>query len=190
MKQKEQTLDTAIIVKSLEKESKKESAKILDLLIKSPEDKKIMAELLSSLKKKVVEAKAKESEIIDPMQLSVKRVKALFKPFYDSAALVESEGKKRLIEWEEEQEKRQAKLEEKYNEGKISVTKYLQSSDDLKSEKSAASTRSIDTLVVEDVEKIPRKYMVPDERLILADLKAGKKVAGCKLEKRKSITIR
>ena len=53
-----------------------------------------------------------------------------------------------------------------------------------------SGTRTIKELEIDDVDKIPRKYLTPDRKAIIAEFKSGGSVPGCRWADKIIITSR
>lgn len=192
--QKKEQLSNAVsvevILKSFQKSTAAPLRKVSDLVIKSKADFDHAAVMMKEIKQYEKMAKEKEDSLTEPLTKAVKDIKALFKPFLDKAAAVESDTKAKMLEYMAKTEKQLQQLNEDFENGKIKkVTTVVAKSAELQLGGGAAQLRKTWTAVPIDVSKTPREYLVPDESAIRDALKAGKKVAGWDWKQVDSIAI-
>lgn len=183
-------VDSAVVALSLQKKAAPISKKISSLVIKTEHDYESAAVLLKQLKDYAAEAKKKQDDMLDPLKLVADRIKNHFKPFLDSVKLIEKDTKDKMDKFLELRESAVQKVVNAFEEGKIAKPQtYLKKIKELSVTSSVANVAMLDTVEVVDISKIPREYMLPDLKAIKEALLAGKKVAGCKLTKTRSIRI-
>lgn len=195
---KTKTPNTSAIVKSFVTKAKPLSTKLQKLVIVTKEDYKKAGTLMKELKEQGKAAKEKMAEQTDRFDRIIKESKdgkaditTLFKPFFDSIALIETQVKTAMLEWQEDQDKKVKQLEQKFADGKIkNVSTLTTKVEELKAPK-VAGTKIVKKMVVQitSLKDVPREFMVPDLSAIDAALKEGKKVKGCTLVEQKSISI-
>jgi len=185
-----ESTDLSIIATNLQNEANPLIKKLSVMDITTKDEYDLAGERMANLKEVGSRAKAKMDEIIDPLKLSVKRVEELFKPFINTVKELETQTKAKMIDFIEKQEAAQRKLEADLDSGKVkSIASYHKKASALTTESESVSIREIEALEIFDLAKIPREYMVPNEAAIRAALKEGKKVAGARMIKKKSLAI-
>ena len=158
--------------------------------IVNQEDFKKAEATLYKVKELLRSADKKEKEITGPIMESVKKTRELFKPFKNLVEGWEAKVKEEMTAFLNRQEKLIEKVGEDFEAGKIKKAETVfKRQENLAVERDHAKVRQIAVLRIIDLARIPREYMVPDEAAILADLKAGKKIAGVELEYQKQIAI-
>jgi glycerate kinase len=138
------------------------------------------------LKDVLSEATKQKKEMTDGIQKTLKAIQAHFKPFENKVAVIESEIKTLMAKFLDKKEEKKIQLEEKFSKGKMKVSTFADKSSALSS---SAGVRKVEKLFINDVSKIPREYLVPDEDKIKQALKEGTKIAGCELKRVNSISI-
>lgn len=183
-------VSTEVVVASLEKQAKPLEKKLMSYSkITTQEDYDTAAALMKQLKELSKQADEKEKEITEPLKGVIKKAIALFKPFKDKVASTEVTLKLAMSIFVEGKKATTAKLEQQVTSGKIGIAKFTEKTAELSAKSSFVKERSVKVLVIEDIAKIPREYMVPDEVKIKKALKMGMKVSGCKLEEQISLAI-
>ena len=180
----------AVVLESLKKKSTTTISKLEVLVINSEEAYDAAAGYLVKLKDLAKEAEAKRKEIADPLNQALKATNNLFKPFTNRVAELEQTTKAAMIDFLNRKEVEAKRLEEKFHNGdikKISTLKAKQ--EELKVESDNVSVRQIASLKINDLDAIPRSWMIPDEAKILDALKQGIKIKGCELYYKKSLAI-
>ena len=182
--------DVAVSVIAKAFEAKVKPLLKLDGKIASQEDFKKAEATLYKVKELLRSADKKEKEITGPIMESVKKTRELFKPFKNLVEGWEAKVKGEMTAFLNRQEKLIEKVGEDFEAGKIKKAETVfKRQENLTVERDHAKVRQIAVLRIVDLARIPREYMVPDEAAILADLKAGKKIAGVELEYQKQIAI-
>jgi len=187
---KSSNISAGVVLESLKKKSVTTISKLEVLVIKSEDAYDTAAGYLIKLKELSKEADAKRKEITDPLNQALKATNALFKPFINRIEELEHSTKSAMVDFLNRKEAEAKKLEEKFHNGdikKISTLKARQ--DELKVESGNVSVRQLAALKINDLDAIPRMYMVPNEALILEALKQNVKIKGCELIYKKSLAI-
>lgn len=152
-------------------------------------------EILSRLNKLNDMITEEKEKVTVPLNEALKAERARWKPLEDSY--------KKGIEWLrgqagayqtaklKKQREEEAKVAAKMAQGKIDINKAgdklvkIEEESGLKkvaTDSGKLSFREVDTLKITDENKIPREYLIVDEKKVLEALKAGKVVAGCEIE--------
>lgn len=143
----------------------------------------------------------KKELITKPLNQALKEARDMFRPIEESCAESESLVKRKMIAYQNEQERIRkaelAKIEKKVETGtmkvetaikKIETVQEVQKS--VQGEFGAASTRIIKKVRITDENLIPREYLVPDMKKIETVAKAGVEIPGVEVYEEKSIAIR
>ena len=171
---------------AIQASSKPLVAKLNALDIKSNEDYEKAAEYTKKLKLYKRQAENFKSKIIDPLKVSISETVKFFSPFISLVESTEVAVKEKMLEFANKQEAAKTKL---LSAKTHNVNKTLSKLATLEVKSDSAQIRTAYELVIADENSIPRKYLMPNEALIKADLKAGKKIKGCEWKQVKSIAI-
>lgn len=184
-------LQTSIVVQKIKNDANKLIKKLDVLSIESRADYDTAAITLKNLKEYKVKGVAEEAKITDPLKTALKNTQALFKPFYDEVSRIELQTKQAMIAFDEKEEAAKLKLQQDFESGKIKKVTTLmgKQAEFTHQSNGASSVRTIKVLEIEDLNKVPREFLLPDEAAIKKVLMAGGKVAGCKLATKKSIAV-
>lgn len=178
----------AVVAASIQKKAQPKSKKVLDIEIKTKDDRALVMATVKEIKEMVKEAQVSEAKILDPLKTAMEETKNLFKPFYDSAKLVEKIGKDKILAFDEKATIAATALTKQLETGKIKkVSTFMNKLQEV--EASTEGVRVTKEIIVEDIAKVPREFLVPDMVAIKAAFKDGKKVAGCKEVEKKGLTI-
>lgn len=190
-KQQPPKTDALIILSSVKKEAKpllKQLKKIKS--IKTLADYDAVAIRVKNLKQLKATAKEKEDKIVGIFKMGIAEISGLFKPFYTEVDTQEEIEKARMAEFMLKRGEQATKLLQEFKSGKVKkISTFAAKQEELEEKSSVSSTRDNFKLVITKASLIPKKYLVPDEKAILADLKKGVKVPGAKLEKGITIVI-
>lgn len=182
--------DVQVVIAALEKQAKPINNKLLKLpAIKTQQEYDTIRERLKKLKDLGKQATAKEKEIVNPIQDSVKKIKALFKPFKDKVAETEAIVNPALVAWVDKQDAEIEKAEEDLESGKIKNVSTFARKVAKASVPTGSGRKKVWKLFIKDEKKIPREFLVPDETKIREAFKAGKKVAGCTWEQVNQVAV-
>ena len=188
---KKETINTAIVVKSLEKQAKPLIDKLGKLdKIKTQEDYKKAGELLKQLKEIGKIALVEEEKFTIPLKGLLKTTQEHFKPFKDNQVLVETNIKSAMLLYVAARDAKVEKLEQDFDAGKIKkIDTYLKKSQSILSSNEYVQERKKTIVVITSMEKIPLKYLEPNLKLIKEALEAGKEVPGAKLDQEVVLAI-
>lgn len=182
-------VDAAIVLRSLESEAAplfKKLKAIEEINNQSDYDRALV--LTKNLKELGKLANEKELSLTKPLNEVVTKIREHFRPFNDMIAQTEASIKAMMLEHVKRQEIELKKLEADFADGKVKrVSTFATKAAEVSAKKSGA--RKVWQASCVDASKTPRKYLVPDERAIFEALKAGKKVAGWRLEQVNQIAI-
>lgn len=138
---------------------------------------------LSTYLKQVTEEKEK---VTKPLNEALKAERARFKPLEDKIGLAIAHIRGEVVRFKSLQLTEQSKVADKLRSGDVSSLDDAMAIVNVVGDKKidGMSFRTQKVLKVTNASKIPRKYLVVDEKRVLEDLKKGVKVAGCSLEER------
>lgn len=181
-----------VVIASIEAQAKIPFAKLTKFTkIKDQDEMALASTQVKILKELSKEATRQENGITASMYESIAKVEALFKPFKDKVKAADLDTKTKILEYQQELETARLKLEEDFKSGKVKkVSTYTEKSSALVGGSSGAAKITNKTkLSITDPKKIPREYLIVDERMVEEALKAGKKVPGAELIKIKGVSI-
>ena len=146
------------------------------------------AELLSIVNTATKKAEEEKKKVLDPAELTVKRIKEQWRPFEDKLRWATNIIKSEMGEWlrvEEDKinEKQRKLLLDKRISNPVTLNNKLAS---LELEP-VSNTRSVLKLYIDDPSLIPREYLVVDESKVREALKEGIAVPGARLDREKII---
>jgi hypothetical protein len=148
-------------------------------------------ELLKIFNEASKKAKEEKDKVLQPAELTVKRIKEQWKPFEDGLKQCVAHIKSQMQSWlqleqEREELQRQRLLNDKRIKNESTLVAKLES---IKAEP-VGNTRSVLVLVIDDPSLIPREYLVVDEAKLKAALREGVKIPGARLEREKIIVTK
>ncbi len=182
--------DALIVLKALEKDSKKAIKQLSDLVINDQASFDLAGETLKGLKTLGADAEAKEKSLTDPLTKVIADVRSLFKPFRSQVALVEADVKQKMLSYLTANKAKEQKLLADFDAGKIKkVSTVIAKQKTLEVSNGAAQVRKVWTAIAVNETLTPREFLIPDKVAIKEALKAGKKVAGWKWEQVDSIAV-
>lgn len=144
--------------------------------------------------KKISEEKKLFTKPARDITMNARRI---FKPLEDNfeSAKMIIDTKMKVFDKEQEKKmaKKQAKIEEKINSGKINIEDATKKMKEAEAQKSYAGSSSNTTFknvrvpVITNLNKLPRKYLLPNSTLIRKSLFAGIRIPGAELRAEKQI---
>jgi hypothetical protein len=165
------------------------------IVIKGPEDMKGAAEVLSRLNTILDTLTEEKEKLTKPLNEALKEIRGRYKPAETKleAAIAQVRGEMSRYQTKVLQEARAAEAEaaKKLRSGDVSLEEAVslaaQGSQGVAGKIAVGSGGSVafrvdKVLRVVDVSKVPRTYMIVDEKKVREALLQGKKVAGCVLE--------
>lgn len=151
-------------------------------------------ELLSQLNKIGDRIEEEKQKTLKPANEVVKAIRAQWKPIetmYESGI---SALRSKMSEWQTEKQNKADQEAQKIaarvgdGKGKLKAETAMAKIDELETpaqnistESGAVKFRPVQELVIEDIKKIPREFLIPDEPRIKEALKSGSTVPGAKL---------
>ena len=169
--------------------------KASELSIESQEDVAEAVEVLSRLNKSLDAIEAEKDKVLGPLKEAAKAEKARWKPLEDMFGDAVSRIRGLLSAFQTAQVKAAKEEEEKIlartkeGKGNFTAETAIKKLGEIETpvEKVAVASgglsfRESKVLKIVDVDLIPRSLMVPDEKVIMANLKEGIEVPGCLIE--------
>ena len=166
-----------------------------NIKINSKEDMLVSVEMLSRCNKYLDALKTDKEKITKPLNEALKEVREKYKPsenvLEEAIGYLRGEQSRYQTEQVILQREEEAKIAARMKPGKgnLSVEKAVEKLENIEradtkieTESGTVKFRETQVLKIWDVLLVPREYMLPDEKLILADLKAGKSINGARLE--------
>lgn len=191
MKTKKEDKEIAII----EKEVSPIVQKAEDLKVKDSKSMEQATKMLSELNQQKDRITAEKEKITKPLNEALSAERKRWKPIENVLETAIGFLRNSISDYQTAETKRareeEAKIAARTGEGKgkikveTAVAKIGQiekPKDKVVSEAGMVNFREDKILKIMDETMIPREYLIPDEKKILADLKAGKKVKGCELD--------
>lgn len=155
------------------------------------------AKLLSTVKALGKRIEERKKEITRPMLDALESTRALFRPVEKSYSEAESVVKEKMLEFtiaeQEKQEKEKARIAARVEKGTMREDTAIDKLDNMADVSGKTATSSIRTLTklrVTDESKIPRKFLVPDMKMIELAIKAGQDVPGVETYQEKVLASR
>lgn len=172
-----------------------------ELTIKTDDDYNAATDVLSKIKKVARMTKERKEAITKPISEALASARDLFKPIEASCAEAEAIIKRKMLDYQDEQQKVRdadaAKIQKRVEKGKMKEETGADKLAALPEVKTTAqgkvgvtSTRTITKYRVTDEMLIPREYLVPDMQLIIDAIKSGKTVPGAESYTEKVINAR
>ena len=167
------------------------------LQIKTKEELEGATSILSKIKAVGRLIQEKKESITKPLNEALKNARDLFRPL--EAQWSEAEGivKQKMVAFqiseEKKVEKKEEKIAEKVDNGKISfeqATTKIEKIERPENQVGNTTFKTIKKVVIEDEIKLPREYLIPDEVKIRKDALAGIEIAGVKIVEEKIVASR
>jgi hypothetical protein len=148
-------------------------------------------ELLKIFNEAGKKAKEEKDKVLQPAELTVKRIKEQWKPFEDGLKQCVAHIKSQMQSWLQlEQEREELQRQRLLNDRRIKNESTLVAKLESIKTEPVGNTRSVLILVIDDPNLIPREYLVVDEAKLKAALREGVKVPGARLEREKIIVTK
>lgn len=184
---KTKSISNQVVLAALKKKAGPTISKLKKITkISSQKEFNEAAEQMKFVKKIGKEATAEKKSMLLGIKQTEAKIRAFFAPFEKDIVDLENDIKEHMSKFLEAQKKVVKQINQSFSSGKIAkISTY--------NNKIAATkvkgVRELKDLVIKDINKIPRDYMVPDEGKIKEALLAGEKVPGCELGTKQSIAI-
>lgn len=161
--------------------------------IKDPKSLEQATEFLSNLNAKLDQIVDSRETITKPLNEALKQARLKYKPIETTLEgaidLIRDKMSAYATEINNERKKQEQKIQDKLENGKMSIPTALKKLETLDSVPSTVSSNSgsvsfrpVEKLKIVDPLLVPRQYLIIDEKAVLDDLKNGVKVAGCEIE--------
>lgn len=161
--------------------------------IKDPKSLEQATEFLSNLNAKLDQVVDSRETITKPLNEALKQARLKYKPIetaLESAIeLIRDKMSVYATEIDNERKKEEQKIQDKLENGKMSIPTALKKLETLdsvpgtvSSNSGSVSFRPVEKLKIVDPLLVPRQYLTINEKAVLDDLKNGVKVAGCEIE--------
>ena len=133
--------------------------------------------------------KTQKEKITKPLLQALKEARAMFKPIEDSYAEAEKIVKQKILIYNQQQAEKEKELAKKIEKGETTIDEVVQELKETPKEGMIGkiSTRTIKEVMIENENKIPRKYLVPNMSLIRQDALKGVKIDGVVVRDKKVI---
>lgn len=165
----------------------------LAITLKTAKDLPPAVELLSKLNQINDKIKAEKERITKPLLEALNVERSRWKPMELANTEAIETIRTKLSDYQTaemaKQKAKEAKITEQLKEGEIDLDKAVEKMERVKTPDKEVATaqglvqfRETQVLKIWDHTMIPREYLLPDDKAILAALKAGKKVEGCEIE--------
>jgi len=164
--------------------------KASDIVIKGQGDVKLATDFLKAVKVRVKKIDEIRKELVNPYNIKVKEINGLLMPEIKTLKEIESTVKKRVSGYLTEQEKL---LQDKvgnvtdFEGNKVVIDTKPKS---IKTDNATMSCKKVQRFEVVDFTKIPREYLIIDEKKIKEDLKQGCVIEGIRAYEENIIAIR
>jgi len=168
---------------------------VMNMTIASADDFVIAVELGGKIKSAQAFLEEKKSLLMKPLKELVKNTTAMFKPMEDSLDYIERTLKIKMMDFKEEERKKEAQALARVERGTMKPETALAKVEAMtdKTVLSATGAKATETFTtayeVENVDLIPRQFLVPDMALIKASFKAGTPVAGVREYQKQGISF-
>lgn len=172
------------------------------LTITSAEDRAAATDLLSKMKTVAKLIKAQKETVTKPMMTALENARGLFKPIETNLSDGEALVKRKMLDWDAEQDRAaemaRQKLAARVEKGTMKPETAVAKMENIQSAPTTVAgrsggqtqTRIVKKYRVVDESKIPREYLVPNMAAITEALKAGKEVPGAEVYEEKVISAR
>lgn len=178
---------------TIRKEAKPILAKGENLKIKDEKSMTFATELLSQANSTLKAIKSEHDSQTEPYDLKIRKINADYNPseraLKDLITLIRNEMSSYQTRQTEISNKKQEKISEKENQGKMSFKTAVKKMNEIEipvgkinTDSGKVSFRADKKLKIVNFTEIPREYLIPDEKAILEALKQGKNVPGCTIE--------
>jgi hypothetical protein len=177
-----------------EKQIIKQESDLHPIQIKNNDDLNKGVEILSRLNKYLDDLTEEKEKVTKPLLSALSAERARFKPVEEKIDLAIRQIKVAILNYNAEQIAKQKELAEALKRGEgsleLAVNEGGGAVDKVKTEAGSISFRTDKVVKIVDLKKIPKAYMIPDEKKIKVVLLEGKKVAGAVLEEVQTVVNR
>lgn len=165
------------------------------LEIKTAEQQTVAVDILAKIKQVGKLITEKKESITKPLNEALKNARALFKPIEEQYELAEKIVKDKMVEFAKAQEVKAEKITQRVENGTMkfetAANKIVElTQTQITGNQGTVQYRTVKKLEIYNAMELPRKYLLPNETLIKADLMAGLEVPGAKLVEEKIVAVR
>jgi len=175
--------------------------KACGMMVRNDEEIKIATDILSEIGTIEKNVKAEREKLTKPALEIVKWARRVFGPIEKKCQEAEYIIKDKMISYnkilEDKNKKKLEQISKKVASGKMDIDKASEKVEDLKSQNNYQGDeggkiqfKRIKRIYYTDESKLPRKYLIPNERLIREDLLSGMKISGAEVRIEKIIAKR
>ena len=175
--------------------------KVEALVITTRKDMEGAVELLSLLNRYLDELTEEREKVTKPLNEALRNERARFKPREVELEAMIAKIREQMGRYQSAQLRlkkiEEDKIAKQLSDGKITfdeASKIMGEGDEvddkIESKSGSVAFRVDKVLKIVNTKKIPREYLVADEKRILEDLKKGIEIAGCTLEERQTVINR
>ena len=167
------------------------------LTIKTEDDLIVAADNLKQIKTVAARVKEFKEKFTKPANEILKTARTIFAPFESVCEEAEKEVKRKMLVFNQAQEKKAEKKTEtimgKVADGKMSVEKAAEKIEaaapktSVQGNVGAIQYRTVKKVVIESPELLPREYLIPNEVMIRKAALAGVQIAGVKVVEEKQV---
>jgi len=134
--------------------------------------------------------KKQKEKITKPLNEALKNARNMFRPVEDNYLQAEKNVKQKILDYnlveEKKREEQEKKLADRVDKGTMKMETAVKKIEEMpkisnEGKIGKISTRINERVVIADETKIPRKYLMPNERLIKKDALNGIKIEGVKI---------
>lgn len=180
-------------IKLIEKKVSPIVTEATSLKISDDKSMGVAVTLLSNCNKQLDKITEEKEKITKPLNEALKAERARWKPIETVLTEAVSVVRKKMSAYQTEllakQREEQEKIAKRVEKGTLKVETGIKKMSEVKNVDKEIATneglvqfREVQTLKITDEKKIPREYLVIDEKSVLEALKAGKNVPGAEVE--------
>jgi ABC-type proline/glycine betaine transport system ATPase subunit len=152
----------------------------LKLTIDTAEDLQLSNRVVVDLKSRLKEITDHKELVTKPLNEALKAERAKYKPLEDNLQQAIDHIRTQQAHYATSRAKVQLEASQAVTAGTATMEQALEAFTPDNTQ--GLTFRKSQRLVITDMKKVPRNYLIPNETFILTTLKAGKKIAGCELE--------
>lgn len=161
--------------------------------VKDPASMKVSVEMLSRANQMLDKVEAEKEKITKPLNAAIREVRLRYSPaektLKEAIEYLRNDQSRFATFQRQKQLADEAKIADRLKAGKLTLEGAVNKLDKVKKTDSTVSSESgmvkfkeVQVVKVNNVNDIPRKFMIPDYEAIESALKAGQVVEGCSLE--------
>lgn len=169
-----------------------------ELQIKEKADLVLATDILSKIKSVGKIIQEKKEGITKPLNEALKNARDLFRPIEAQWQEAETIVKQKMVAYqiveEKKVEKKEEKIAEKVDSGKMSFEKAAEKiekiekvENKIEGKTGEIQFKTIKKVIIEDATKLPREYLIPDDVKIRKDALTGIEISGVKVIEEKIV---